>query len=253
MMRKLITSVVFFTAVSLGFAQNSTDAFVSSVEKTHQKEAFLNKEAVTMNIDVKFGGQDYLKGTLTQTTGGGKIKIEKTDGSVIMFDGSKVYAKGIAEDKLAGARFDIFTWSYFLSLPYKLNDKGTKWSEAVSKKWGETFYNTAKLSFESGTGDAPDDWYVLYQNPETKVLEGAAYIVSYGKGKEAAEKEPHAIKYDGFKTVGVVPFATSWSFHMWNDKEGYGKQIGSVELSNVKFTTIPDLKIPNDAVVVEAP
>lgn len=253
-MKKQVLITLLVASISMmGIAQNSISEFVSSVEKTHQKEAFLSKEAITMNINVKFGGKDYLEGTLTQTTGGGNIKIKKKNGATIIFDGSKVYAKGIAADKLGGARFDIFTWSYFLGLPYKLNDGGTKFSEAVSKKWGAQFYNSAKLSFESGTGDAPDDWYVLYQNPETKVLEGAAYIVSYGKGKEAAEKEPHAIKYDGFKTVGVVPFPTSWSFHMWNEKEGYGKQIGSVEISNIQFITAADFSVPKNAILAEAP
>jgi len=52
------------------------------------------------------------------------------------------------------ARFHIFTWSYFYSLPYKLNDVGTNWSSVTDKTWGNTkfMYPTAKLTFEKGTG-----------------------------------------------------------------------------------------------------
>jgi len=101
--------------------------------------------------------------------------------------------------------------------------------------WGEAIFYTAKLTFEKGTGDAPDDWYIVYKNPKTNVLEGAAYIVSFGKGVEEAEKEPHAIKFNDFTIVEGIPLATNWTFHLWTDVDGYGGQIGEVKLKNIKF------------------
>jgi hypothetical protein len=32
-------------------------------------------------------------------------------------------------------------------------------------------YLTEKLTFKSGTGDAPDDWYVVYADKKTNLLE----------------------------------------------------------------------------------
>jgi hypothetical protein len=48
-------------------------------------------------------------------------------------------------------------------------------------------YLTEKLTFKSGTGDAPDDWYVVYADKKTNLLE-TAYIVTLKAGKEEAEK-----------------------------------------------------------------
>jgi hypothetical protein len=44
-----------------------------------------------------------------------------------------------------------------------------------------------KLSFESGTGDAPDDWYVVYADKATNLIE-KLHIVT--KMSEEAEKKP---------------------------------------------------------------
>jgi len=158
--------------------------FTKSIENAHHKEAFLSKNSVSYEIEVAFGGNTILEGTVTQRTNGAKIRIDKKDGTKI---------------------------------------------------WGEAIFYTAKLTFEKGTGDAPDDWYIVYKNPKTNVLEGAAYIVSFGKGVEEAEKEPHAIKFNDFTIVEGIPLATNWTFHLWTDVDGYGGQIGEVKLKNIKF------------------
>ncbi len=251
-MKKLIlsASIFFFCASLLG--QKTTENFTKSIEKSHSKEMFLSQKYISYEIDIKFGGKDYMTGTIIQETGGGKIKILKKDGSIILFDGESVYGKGIVEKGESGARFDIFTWSYFLSLPYKLNDKGTIWSDFSKHKWGKEQLETGKLSFQSGTGDAPDDWYVIYKNDKNKLV-GAAYIVSFGKGKKEAEKEPHAIKYNNFTDVKGISFATDWTFHMWNLKEGYTTLIGEVKLNNISFLKSADFSVPEGSKKIEAP
>ncbi len=253
-MKKSLFILGISSLFSLGMnAQSNAASFTSSIEQVHQKEAFFKKKGLTYDIDIKFGGQPYLNGKVTQTTGGDKIKIEKSDGSTILYDGTNVVASGIDKEKLGGARFDIFTWPYFTGFPYKLNDPGTQWSEFGKKAWGNHQLNTAKLTFVSGTGDAPDDWYVVYQNPTTKILEGAAYIVSFGKGKEAAEKEPHAVKYSNFISVDGIPIPTKWTYHMWTPEKGYGQQIGEATLNNVLFLETADFSKPQNALEVVAP
>lgn len=232
------------------------NSFTQSIEKAHNKEIFLNKNAVSYEVEVAFGGNTILEGTITQLTNGGKIRIDKKDGTKIIFDGNQAFL--CPKDKQDPmARFHIFTWSYFFSFPYKLNDEGTKWGSVVNKNWGNMkfMYPTSKLTFAKGTGDAPDDWYVLYKNPNTDILEGSAYIVSFGKGVKEAEKEPHAIKFNDFITIENVPFATNWTFHLWNDSEGYGDQIGEVKLSNIKFleNTRALFNKPENSILIEAP
>ncbi len=245
----LILGVTFIRT----YAQSEPNTFTNSIEKAHKKQQFLSKKVLSYDIAVMFGGKNHLEAKVTQTVGGDKIKIEKSNGATILFDGNEVYATGISKEKLGGARFDIFTWPYFTNLPYKLNDKGTVWSNFETKPFYKKTFNTGKLSFTAGTGDAPDDWYIIYQNPTTKIVEGAAYIVSFGKGKEAAEKEPHAVKFNEFKSVSNIPIPVSWTFHLWTDKEGYGTQVGDVSLKNVLFLDEANFSKPENATKVVAP
>lgn len=245
MIKKIVLAILLFQVTI--FTAQEKPQFTSSIEEAHKKEAFMSQKYLKYTIDITFGGKQHLKGEITQETGGGKIKIEKQDGSLIIFDGKEVYSLGIKEEDMGAARFDIFTWSYFLGLPYKLNDQGTIWSNFEENKWGTKNFDTGKLTFESGTGDAPDDWYIIYKNPETNMLGGAAYIVTFGKGKEKAEKEPHAIKYNKIKLIKSIPIATNWTFYMWSLKKGYEKVIGEVKLSNIKFINEAEFIVPQKA------
>lgn len=251
-MKKSIFFLFLFNLLINITAQKSAEVFTNSIEKKHNKNLFLQKKYISYDIDIKFGGKDYMSGTIIQETGGGKIKIVKKDNSIILFDGKNVFGKGINPKAKSGARFDIFTWSYFLGLPYKLNDKGTIWSDFSDQKWGDNKLKSGKLAFESGTGDAPDDWYVIYKN-EKNALAGAAYIVSFGKGKKEAEKEPHAIKYNNFVSVSGVLLATDWTFHMWSLKDGYTDIIGEVQLKNIQFLEEADFSLPKGSEKIENP
>ncbi|WP_303687213.1 DUF6503 family protein [Nonlabens dokdonensis] len=132
-------------------------------------------------------------------------------------------------------RFHAYTWSYFFALPYKLNDPGTQWSNQRNLSFGENEFPTSRLTFENGVGDTSEDWYVVYKNPDTNVLAGVAYIVSYGKDLEKAEEEPHFAKYNKIENIEGIPVATNWSFHNWNEEEGYTDQIGNASIKNVVF------------------
>ncbi len=231
------------------------NSFTQSIEKAHNKTKFLSNKAVSYDLKVAFGGNTILDGTITQLTNGAKIRLDDhNDGSKVIFDNKEVFiSPSDANDPMA--RFHIFTWSYFFSLPYKLTDNGTVIGSTVSKKWGEDTKETAKLSFTAGTGDAPKDWYVIYKDQSSNILEGAAYIVSYGKDVAQAEKEPHAIKYSNFTTVEGIPFATKWTYHMWTDLDGYGDKIGEATLSNIKFldNTKELFNKPENSKILEAP
>ena len=228
--------------------------FTQKIEAAHNKEAYKDKEAVTFNLDIIFGGKPAFKGKVTQLADGSKIRIDNPDGSKVIYDNEDVFIcpKDANNER---ARFNIFTWSYFFSLPYKLNDPGTFWEAPVEKEIDGKPTQTAKLSFEEGTGDAPDDWYVVYQNPENSSLAGAAYIVSYGKTQSEAEKEPHAIKYHNYQKVDEVPIATKWTFHNWSDESGFGDEIGEATLSNIEFLNVSEALFnrPENSKIVPAP
>ncbi|MCG9792244.1 hypothetical protein [Flavobacterium algicola] len=240
LLRKTSLSVTALTFAFMGCkSPQKAESFVEKAEIAHQKEAFKNQEAIQFDIAIQFGGKDIMDGTMTLLTNSSKGAIALKDGTKIIYDNEKVYySPDIASEK--SVRFNAYTWSYFFMFPYKMSDEGTIWSPYDNNVTNKEQFETQKLTFKSGTGDAPDDWYVVYSNKETNLIEQLAYIVTIKSKKEEAEKEPHGIQYKKFETVNGVPIATEWQFGSWNEKEEFGATIGNASLSNIKFITVEE-------------
>ena len=209
-------------------------SFSENIEEAHNKAAFQMQQAVSFDIDLKFGGSQRLNAKVSMTTNSTRVKVEKADGSTIIYDGNEM-AISPKDANSENARFDIFTWQYFFALPFKLTDPGTVWKDTGEKLLDSTNYQTSRLSFENNVGETPDDWYMVYQDPKTRLLKAAAYIVTFNTEKQAAEQNPHAIVYSDFEAVKQVTFATKWSFHNWSESEGFGDKIGEAQISNIQF------------------
>ncbi len=206
---------------------NPASDLLSQIESAHHKTAYLEKEVIQFDIDLNFNGNDKLDATLFLSTDSKYVRIERKDGSVLLFDGEKVWLTPESSSK-DGARFDVFTWSYFFNLPYKLSDTGTN---VVLKDDG-----VLRLTFDAGTGDAPDDWYDLYKHSESDLLIYAGYIVTYG-GTPAvkAATNAHAIGYEDYKSIDGIPIAHQWKFYNYSDTVDTTTTIGDAVLSNIKF------------------
>ncbi len=223
--------------------------FAASIEQAHGASAWRARRALQSSIVVQFGSATAIDGTMLMETNGARSRFELKDGTILVFDGDHAWVSPAAAS-FARARFHTRTWPYFLAAPMKLRDPGTTLELSGSRDLFGKACATAKLSFEAGVGDSPDDWYVIYQDPETKRLSGLAYVVTYGKSLEEAEKEPHAVRYENFVTVDGVMIPTEWSFWLWSEAEGfYGNPIGKVTLSDVRFADPPDSAFakPEDA------
>lgn len=206
------------------------------MEAAHAKTAFLTNEIVQFDIVLEFGGKERLNGTMSLATNSSKGKIAYNNGNELYFDQDKVYADSSTENT-ASARFAAYTWSYFFLFPYKLSDPGTIWSSETEVSLNGETYNSQKLTFQMGTGDAPDDWYITYSDPETHLIKVAAYIVTAGGSTiEEAEEDPHAISYHDYKNVNGIALAHSWKFWEWREDSGLTRQLGKAELSNFQFT-----------------
>jgi len=223
-----------------------SNPFVSAIENAHKKNLFLKHKSVSFSIDIKFGGKQRLNAKITMLTNTTKIRIDKKDGATLVYDGQDIFiSPKDADDKRA--RFDMFTWTYFFGFPYKLNDPGTKWEVQKNRTLDNISYNTAKLSFDTGIGDSPDDWYVLYADPNTNLLKASAYIVTYGSNGDTAkaESDPHAIYYKSFKTINNIPFATKWEFYGWRSEKGFTDKLGEASISNITFSEDENMTFRN--------
>ncbi len=227
-------------------------AFAQGIERAHNKTDWDSNKAVSFDIVLKFGGQERLNAKITSLTNSTKVRVDKNNNTQLIYDGNNVYlCPENAEPK--GARFDMFTWQYFFALPFKLTDPGTNWEGLESVEMDGNTYDLGKLSFGDNIGDAPDDWYVVYQERETGLLHAAGYIVTFGTDQEKAEEDPHAIVYSYYKVINGIPVATKWTFHNWNLKDGFGEQLGEATLSNITFFNAEDklFEKPKDSKLIE--
>lgn len=227
-------------------------SFSENIEEAHNKPAFMNQKAVSFDIALSFGGQTRLEGTVSMTTNSTGVRLDKEDGSSAVYDGEQVYLSPVSALP-NGIRFDIFTWQYFFALPFKLTDPGTIWDETDKRKLDSLEYETSKLSFMEDIGDSPDDWYVIYKDPETNRLKAAAYIVTYSKDQSEAEEDPHAIVYSDYEVIDNVPFSRKWTFHGWHPEKGLGDKLGEAKISNIKFFDPSDdfFNKPKDSKIVK--
>lgn len=212
----------------------SDNPFVASIETAHRAGSFRSHPAISADLVLSFRGKERLRGQLSFLTSTGKLRIDEENGLTTVFDGENVYLSPDSIDP-GGARFGIFTWTYFMALPYKLSDPGTVWAPTPHNRLQDKTYDSQKLTFTEGTGDSSLDWYIVYADPETHLVEAAAYIVTYTNSVDQAEVDPHAITYSDYEEVDGIPIATQWKFWTWRENEGLTEQLGSAQLSNIHF------------------
>ena len=214
-----------------------TLTFDEKIEAAHHKIEIQREKAIEFDISLVFGNKTRLVGKMTLLTDGTKGLISEKNGEQLYFDHEHIYLDTTVSS-IEGARFKAYTWSYFFLLPYKLTDPGTVWNDYQDSLLNGQPYETGKLTFESGTGDADQDWYILYADQETNLVYAAAYIVTANKSKEEAEKDPHAIVYEDYKQVNGVPIAQKWSFYEWNEKDGLTNKLGQADLAGMRFVDV---------------
>jgi hypothetical protein len=211
------------------------------IAKAHGVDAWTTKPAVRCTIDIRFGGEEFLRGTMLYDPHDGRVRIELADdGPVLVFDGRQAWSAPAA-DIPYGPRFHLLTWPYFLAAPFKLEDPGTRLERHGMLSSQGKLCETIKLTFTENTGDSPDDWYIVYVDPGSGRMVAMAYIVTYGTTPDAAEAKPHAIEYSDFRGVEGVTFATRWTFRLWSAETGInGPAIGVATLSDIEFVEPKD-------------
>jgi hypothetical protein len=211
-------------------------AIVRRLEAAHGAEAWRARPAVAARLDVSFGGGPPFSASLLYDHRTGRVRMDVPDTALLFFDGERAWISPATAD-VPRARFHLLTWPYFLAAPFKLRDPGAHLEPTGPRLLDGVEHETARLTFDAGVGDAPDDWYVIYEDPQTGLLAAMAYIVTYGGVTvEQAEAEPHAIVYHDEATVDGVTLARRWTFHHWSAEAGpHGEPIGEAVLADLRL------------------
>ena len=238
------------TAVGTQAVATATDMRPMNVQKMETSvgvDDYFKFAGASYELKLIFGGSTRFDGTIVQTGNMDKIKLQQ-ENTTMVYDGDKVHISTSGELNTKSARFSALTWPYFFSLPFKLRDPGTNLKSIGNQEVNGVNYSRAKLTFSAGTGDAPDDWYILYFDDEQH-LAAAAYIVTFG-GKSVAEAlaNAHAICYHKYEEVDGIQVARNWTFHDWSEEAGWTKQIGEASVTNVSMMK----ELPSDQFAIPA-
>ncbi|MEM1446318.1 MAG: hypothetical protein AAGF84_09700 [Planctomycetota bacterium] len=221
-------------------------AIPAGIEAAHGKDAYDAMGAagkiVMAEFDVDFGGGDLLAGTMWFDTQVGQARMELDNDTVVVFDGEACWVSDDAPEIGKGYRFHALTWPYFLAAPFKLSDPGVTHTEMDAAPLTTTTSSPAtKMTFGEGVGDAPDDWYVVFPNPQDGSLAALAYIVTYDMAAAYAEAKPSIVFYTQPETVEGATFATELIFHFWDEETGVqGEETkGVMTVSEIAFVDAP--------------
>lgn len=113
----------------------------------------------------------------------------------------------LAGDELAKALEGAYAaWindTYWLVMPYKLQDPGVTLTYAGREEVGGASYEKVQLSFD-GVGLTPGDRYWVYLNPETGLVDRWAYVLeSFEEGRE-----PTVWEWTDWKRYGDILLAS---------------------------------------------
>jgi len=171
------------------------------------------------------------------------------------WDGEQAWVAPNAEAFSGNARFWALTPYYFVGMPFVVADPGAKHELLEDAELDGERYRIVKVTYEDGTGDAPDDYYVLYLDPETHRLAALRYVVSYPGFFAPGEHSPEKImRYSEYAEVGGLLLAGRLDTSRWDPESGPGDVVTQITVTRVGVgeTYAPDLfDMPADAEVSE--
>lgn len=152
-------------------------------------------------------------------------------------------------------RFWALTPYYFLGLPFVLDGQGVNLEKMESITFNHQPQDVVRVTFDPGTGDAPDDYYILYFDQQSHLLSVIRYAVSYpgyfAKGQYGNER---FMEVSGYLQTSGISFPTGYKAYMSAKDGSPGKYVTEVTVSNLEFRdTVPDgfFDPPNEARLVE--
>lgn len=175
--------------------------------------------------------------------------------AIFGWDGKEAWVK--AKDSTA-FKYDTKFWAltpiYLFAHPFVLDGAGVNLELLEDKEYKGVLQDVIKVTFASGTGDAPDDYYKLYFDKTTHVMSAILYIVSYpGYFPNGGHSPEKIMEIVDWTTVDGINLPTSLKTH-WSKNGDLGEYITKIEISAISFSpSVPDnyFSKPEGAKVLE--
>ena len=152
-------------------------------------------------------------------------------------------------------KFWALTPLYFLAQPFVLDGAGVNLELLPKTTYKEKSQDVVKVTFDAGTGDAPDDYYILYFEADSHELSVIRYIVSYPKYfKDGGHLPEKFMEVIGKNKIDGILFPTGYKTHWLVADNQPGEYITKIDVSDIKFEgelAKDYFDMPADAILVE--
>nr|WKN35359.1 hypothetical protein K4G66_23575 [Tunicatimonas sp. TK19036] len=137
------------------------------------------------------------------------------------------------------ARFWSLTPYYFVGIPFVLADEGVNLELLGEQMHEGRPYDAVKITFGENVGDAPDDYYIVYIDQETRQVGVTRYIVSYpGYFPDGGHMPEKFMDWTGYQTVEGITLAKGFDTYWWKEEKP-AEHITEITVSQVSFQ--PDI------------
>lgn len=145
-------------------------------------------------------------------------EIIEAEGKYTLGNDGKTVWVSPARDSFPGKnpRFMKNLTFYFVAIPFVLADEGVNLTDLGSKEVNDRKYNVIKATFGEGVGDASEDQYLLYINPNTDKIDFINYSVTYFDKTKATKY--NALKYE-WQNVNGLLFPEKYIGYKWENEE----------------------------------
>ena len=124
---------------------------------------------------------------------------------------------------------------YFMALPFLFADPGIYYEPLEPRDFRGQSYDVLRITFEPGVGDASDDEYIAYFDPDSHQLILLLYTVTYFSGEPG--QEYNARWYQEWQAVNQLLLPKKVVGYRWNNgalgEERYTNEYRNVVLDNV--------------------
>ena len=134
------------------------------------------------------------------------------------FDGTDAWSADGQRVAGMSPRFWSLTPYYFVGLPFVLADEGIEFEAMEPTELEGSTYDLVRVTFAEGTGDAAEDFYVLYLNPDNGQLDALRYVVSYpGFFPDGGSTPEKLMVLTGKTKVDGLTLPTGYTTYLWNE------------------------------------
>ena len=176
----------------------------------------------------------YMKGGESTVTNLENRKIRLvSDEMTVGFDGKDVW---VAPDTVDASRSMFYhnLYFYFYAMPFVVGDPGAFYEDVDPMEIKGSTYNGVKVSYGEGVGNSPDDFYIVWYNPDTYRMEWLMYTVTFRSGE--ANENYSLIKYDQWGDFEGIGLPTAIQWHTYEDGI-VGDMRSEVLFEDIKLST----------------